>query len=364
MPSNITERDITLAAEGLFRFRELTRLLSGVQLSFTEVMIGLAGLLFYLALLRIVLRFKDFRRTDADYHWLASRHNMLGDFAKALRYLANVKSRTAETEVIHIIGLLGVNQIGRAEERTKVLISQNGEQPTIDSIFQIMLDACFLAPIPEGIIASLISAAVENRVADFRLQDAVWFFLMSYPQSATSVENALLQHKDGFPLAYARLLILLDRPSDALHLLEKATPGTELEELIRLVMQLQVCLLNPDTSRDEDTQTFQIWAESNLPTIRDLLANLAQPWEKAIAFGQLGILRAFASQLGKDREQEIAFLADEVKAQTTADPKADLLARSMEIRLNSLMKGLHRSVLWMIDLPSRPTSYVQCFSPN
>ena len=85
------------AAKSIFVFDQIKGILSGLQLSARQIVVGIAGVFFNGALLRSLLEFRRFRRNDSDYHWLAGRHNVLGRFADALTYLEKVESPVFET---------------------------------------------------------------------------------------------------------------------------------------------------------------------------------------------------------------------------------------------------------------------------
>ena len=78
---------------GLYQGKDLLQALYGRHLTLMEIAVGSAGLLFYLALLGIVLHWKEFRRGDEDYMWLAGQYNALGDFNTAIKYNKQIKTK-------------------------------------------------------------------------------------------------------------------------------------------------------------------------------------------------------------------------------------------------------------------------------
>jgi len=337
-PSQMTFSDIHSTAVSLYQFKELYKLLTGVKLTFAQVAIGSAGLLFYLALFRILTRVKDFRRSDEDYHWLASRQFMLGNFAAGLRYLNSIEKPIPETEFHRVLGLLGVNEIEKAEETARRVIEQKGDKPTTDQVFSVLGGAPLFVPLPEHVIFALMTKAIEDGVSDVYLMDAVGMMAADSLVLRDRLLELLLPTKSDHPLTISLLLILSDKPLDALAVVQQATPGTELEEIVRLVMQLRASLLNPNTSYEEDSQTLAKWRDSDLQTVRSILPNLSSKREKALAYGQVGGIRPLALVFDKQTEQELTYLADQLKAEVRGDAIAEMMVKVTEQRIESEVK--------------------------
>jgi hypothetical protein len=138
-PAQIKLEDVATTASGLFSFRELGRLLFGAQLSARQIAVAMAGLVFYLGLLRILLRFKDFARTDDDYNWLASNNNMLGKFTTAMHFIRNIKARTKEAEYSYMVSLLGVNQVEAAVDRAEAVLQHLDEVSEKNRVSQVLI---------------------------------------------------------------------------------------------------------------------------------------------------------------------------------------------------------------------------------
>jgi hypothetical protein len=334
----MTFSDIHSTAVSLYQFKELYKLLTGVKLTFAQVAIGSAGLLFYLALFRILTRVKDFRRSDEDYHWLASRQFMLGNFAAGLRYLNSIEKPIPETEFHRVLGLLGVNEIEKAEETARRVIEQKGDKPTTDQVFSVLGGAPLFVPLPEHVIFALMTKAIEDGVSDVYLMDAVGMMAADSLVLRDRLLELLLPTKSDHPLTISLLLILSDKPLDALAVVQQATPGTELEEIVRLVMQLRASLLNPNTSYEEDSQTLAKWRDSDLQTVRSILPNLSSKREKALAYGQVGGIRPLALVFDKQTEQELTYLADQLKAEVRGDAIAEMMVKVTEQRIESEVK--------------------------
>jgi hypothetical protein len=335
-PAQITLENFATTASGLFSFSELKRLLVGTQLSARQIAVAMAGLIFYLGLLRILLRFNEFARTDDDYIWLAGNNNFLGKFTTALRFLTNVKATTKEVEYEYMVSLIGVNQVEAATDRTKRVLHHFGEDPNKNRISQVLLEACAVYPIPRHIILTLIERGISEQIQDAILQNSISLLGANSDWLCASAERLITEQKGQYPLTHAALAIAEGCYAEARELLMRAVPGSELDEVVRLGMLLRASVLDPSTTEDEDLRAYDQWVQSDLRTIRDLLPALCHPWEKTIAFAQLAFARLVSTIVGHDREQEIAFLSDRIKEEVKGNPLAELAVKSIEIRLASL----------------------------
>ncbi len=330
------QQHLLATAISLYRFQELIRILSGQALSFAQILTGIAGLLFYLALLRIAMSFRDFRRDDEDYHWLAARQNMLGNFAAGFRFLRRVKSITKTTEWHAVTSLLGLNEIERAERRAQSFLIQDGVSPTSDLTFSLMAHASFYAPIPDDSVLSLVRHGLEKQVSDIILQDTTVVFASNSKPVLEGLVEIFTPLHSKYPLTSAQLMILTNDNASAITLLDQAKPGSELEEITRLVMKLRATVADPTTTDEEDAEAFLHWIETTFPTIRELLPSLLQPTDKIIAFGQLAVLKKIATILGQERVQEqLTFILDELKEQLSGQTGESVI-KALEIRLDSI----------------------------
>ena len=339
-PSDIQQEHLATAVAGLFRFRELIRLFSGVQLSPAEFIITITGLVFYLALIRVLLRFKEFRKTDEDYIWLATQNDRLGRFRIAMSQLRNVKNRTSQAEIATVVALLGLNQIQQAEDRVALVLQQNDQPHDADNIFAGLIDACVFTPIPEHILIAIFQRGIEQQVSDVRLQDAISIFAGDSETIGNALTDIISETDNHYPLSRIALYIATGRFSEAQEVLNRTTPENSLEKIAHLVMFLRAELENPEITADEEDRIFMRWAETKLPTIVALLPELSTAWEKAFAFVFLAYPRFVATAIASDREQEISYLCDNLQRDVKGDSVAETIVQASELRIARLTKEI------------------------
>src|SRR5438270_4986692 len=112
----------------------------GTNISCLEIIIAASGLILYLATLRILLRLKEFTRTDEDNVWLAANNIRLGKFTTALEFIRNIKITSPESQQLQIAALLGVNHLDEAIEKAKLfeLDLLNMEAPIASLTFYLI----------------------------------------------------------------------------------------------------------------------------------------------------------------------------------------------------------------------------------
>jgi hypothetical protein len=199
----------------------------------------------------------------------------------------------------------------------------------------VLLDACAVFPIPQHTILVLIERSINEQVLDAILQDSITILAADSDWLPVSVERLVIGQEGQYPLTYAALAISKDCYAEARELLIRAVPGSELDEIVRLGMLLRASVLDPSTTADEDLRAYDQWAQSDLRTIRGLLPALSHPWEKTIAFAQLAFARLISTMVADDREQEISYLCDRIKEEVKGNPIAELVVKSIEIRIAS-----------------------------
>lgn len=165
-----------------------------------------------------------------------------------------------------------------------------------------------IARISESVVASLFEQAITEKVSDAYLQDPTQILFQAYPTIFDQLGPILAKHKIDYPITNAQLLMLIGQSGAAIDTLEAASPGTDLEEIVRLVLLLRAYLANPNSTGDQDVQIFRKWADSKLPDIRNSLSGVAKPLEKVMVYGQLRLV-FFGGRGPRERKTARDFLS-------------------------------------------------------
>lgn len=331
--AGITFTHLGESAADLFKFKQLLALLSGRPLPQAEILSGFVGLLFYTAYCRTLLRFREFRQTDDDRHWLAGAHSLLGQFAIALRVLGSVRSPTAATHHGRVVAFLGLNELAQAEREAALYLADSGETITGVRLLRVLIDCAVLAPIPPDSLLSLFKKSVQEEVPDFVLADAVHTFLIMCPSLLKQIRTVTDGAKTSRPLAFGSLAMLDGRFEEARETLDRATPGSEVEEVTREMLRLLAKLEDPTTSKDDAAIAFSEWAAERLPAVAVLVAEVTDPFELFALLGLFVKVRKFASIVAPELGDRITYHAEQIKVRVAGHPVYGPASSAIEHRI-------------------------------
>lgn len=315
--SAITLGDLWATGAQLLKAKEPLKVLQGTRLTEHQLLVGFVGLLFYLALLKTLTEFKEFKRTDGDYVWLATAANALGNFAAALRHLRKVESWNADARATEIVALLGVNEIDAAEEKVGQLIEYNHKDRSPEAIFGIVWSACLMNPISNDTNVSIFQHALRSNMQDAFVQDSA-AAAGQIPEVKDRVRALFDPVKQTYPLTWARLSILAGEPAAAVEFLRQIKPTALLDEVVGMVLQMLGTISNPEASEEEAAKYFREWVELAIPKIRALMRVEGKSWERTVTFSQIMAVLTVAREATPERVEELTFLADSFKDKTEA----------------------------------------------
>ncbi|HTR35097.1 MAG TPA: hypothetical protein VMH80_04305 [Bryobacteraceae bacterium] len=312
--SEVTLSDLwTMGTQLIHAEDTLWRMFKGTKLTPNEITIGVIGLLFYLALVKTLLEYKEFRRNDEDYVWLANAASRLGNFAAALRQLNNIHSWNAEAYSAKILALIGVNQVEEAEKQTQLLLEHQKKDASPEGVFGTLWQAYLLGPVSDNVGVALLQRAMDLKVRDAFLEDSV----------GVDAANPLVQQKatdmfslarDTYPLTLARVRAVSGDWAGVSEILRQFKPAFPVDEVIALVIGVAATVADPQTTAEQDSQNFRDWAAQSLPRIKLLIKEPLQPWEQVLMFSELQRTLLLARRLAPERVEEVIYLGDSVKA--------------------------------------------------
>jgi hypothetical protein len=315
----LTLGDLRATAHQVLEAEEPLKVIKGLQLTLHELTVAVVGLLFYLALAKIVTEFKEFARQDEDHLWLAQIDNQLGQFALALRHLDKVKSPTLEARGARAIALLGVNDLKAAEETIDLMLIDQHKERTPEEVFANLWQGCLFAPVPQEVHLAALKRAIELKVSDVFIQDMIGTSVQSSPLVAQNVGTMFPADSANYPLTAARLALVRNDMDAAREILKSTKPVNPVDEIVWRVMHVSVLLSDPHSTEAQDMQSFQQWLDENLPVIRELMNKASKPWERVVVFVQLTAILEGAKAGAPARVQELTYLSDYMKAQTQGE---------------------------------------------
>jgi hypothetical protein len=316
LPATLEVTDVLNSARGLFGFQESTKMLLGSEIHILQVIQSISGLLYYLTLLRVLINIKKFKRTDKDYNWIVGRQNMLGNFASAINYSENIKQPNEETFFNNAVSYCGVNRLEDAKNSAKLLIQRRGENPTADLIFAIIHDALLVVTVGSHITREVFYLGMRDGVSDAILMDAISIHLLEESGFFDDHFRCVLNdNKNSYPLTFSLVLLFSDQRAEALNILDRITPGSELEEIVRLTLTLRIKISDTSIEENEYRDILRQWMNREFEIIKSSISDVPNDIGVVIIYFQLIFVRMSCEDLLKEREQEVQYLMNSIKGE-------------------------------------------------
>ena len=293
----------------------LWTILRGANPTVSQIVIAFVGLLFNLALLKVL--FRDFWRNDEDYTWLAITANTLGNFSIALRYLRKVKTWTQRSRSIEIVSLLGVNQIEEAATQAESLLVLLRTPSDENAVFANLINACLSPRMPHAVYLDVLQRGIDANVSDAWMQDCVGLVAQNQLQDAALAKFSKVA--PSYPLTIARIHMLVNQFDQAAAAVETYPPTADLDRFVALVVALTVHLSDQTTTRQQDAQTFAAFADEAIPLIHKLLKSPLEHWQRIIFYTEIHRTIYLARTFAENRVEEFQHLSDKIADQQKDD---------------------------------------------
>jgi hypothetical protein len=259
-----------------------------------SLVLGIAGITFFAAVLNNLVRIRQFRRTDEDYVLLATIENQIGAFSKALRLLQKVQDqREVQAFPARATALGGLQQFPPALEEAKAFLTLDKTMklesvPTLPMFMLASLIGFSGADCKSKVefVAYAENSGLNSREVAFILE----VILSSAGEDSPSIASQLLARQifDRHPPAKAIALFCSGQREQAIDVLTAGVYNHPIDELYRRQSLLMVQLSDPDTTGSQDSETFARWITENFA---DLERTVQTSDELSDAFPLVGILR-------------------------------------------------------------------------
>jgi hypothetical protein len=336
-------RNFREVAFGLLKFRDLSDLAFGIGMPGPQILAAAVGLTFYSAVAGSLFRIKEFSRSDADLAWLASHNLRLGNFSTALNYLKSIQSNSEEFLGLKAAALLGVNAVSEAAIVAREIINSKPQTLAMNLELGLLTDLCFMFSVPEHVIAEVLRLGVQKQIPDVQLMDYLGLWGQRPRVSLADIAAFSTSLGDAYPLTRAYSAILMGDLKEGTRILMESAPEKPIEKIVRSLTLIRVALGDPETDSETDRKACLDWAKSDLPSVEEWLGNLADPFEMALAFGQLGILQMAVATFIPERLQEITYRRTLLKENCIKTPMAALMVQACELREVPLWKQINAS---------------------
>lgn len=309
------------AAAELYGFANLPSLPEEPPLN---VAVALLGLLFYSAVIKTIFSPKTFGREDADYGKVAWSFVCAGEYAQAGAWLR--KQQEINIVTFNVRAAIGMATGDFAQALSSAVNAQNsrGEDATTDAALLRLWGLRMMAlPPDEDRTVAFLDQCLQRQASDTLL--CVTF--------ANSVSSGLLSLErlpeilgrldaDAYPIARALALAWLDEPLAARQILEGASPGSEIEELLRLLYSAELNLIDSRLTDDARLEFLNDWLRDEFPVVEELSWEIPEPWKRS-ATTSLASFANLVANISPGAEVTAMRLVRQLSADVMSDDQLD-----------------------------------------
>ncbi|WP_344065647.1 hypothetical protein [Microbacterium pumilum] len=238
----------------------------------TAIPIAVVGLLYSTAMVKTLVSFSHFTRTDEDYRSLAELSVLAGNTEDGAKWIAKVKQHDVAFRTVDMqIALASGAFDDAAIDAGRVLVSEE-EPDTRDRRLMVLTFYALLLPLTSERASDFIRYFFEN-TSDSAAASFLPDLFGEYPDEVTAAVDGI--DRESAPLTFATVMRIEGDLAKAAAVLEEARPGSELEEVVRLVALGVIHLYDPTTSEEEDEDYALRWRQSAWPVVKALSADLS-----------------------------------------------------------------------------------------
>jgi hypothetical protein len=266
-PSETNWGEIRITALELFNTPHQVTDIAG--LTILQIAIAMVGLLYYIAVVKSGSGLKQFKRTDKDIRDLANLSVSAGNVTQARAWMKKEQSRNLESYVVDARIALAEGNFDEAVGSIRRNLRAKGEDDSPDSINIALISLASFTPMAPSLVTSFLRYLIDNSsdvIASLALDNPIF---LGNEREKLAKDLLDLCPEATFPLTRSVLMALLNDAGEAIAILGRATPGSEIEELMRLVWQCMLVLIDPKTTVDETSRYIDRWFDESFPIVRE-----------------------------------------------------------------------------------------------
>jgi hypothetical protein len=271
------------SALDLFTLRQISEIAS--THNHGEALISLIGLLFYSAILKTIVNLEQFKRTDDDLRALATSNIMMADFGQARKWLSQEQQRTSASFDLRARIELAAGNFSKAADQVRDSLRLSDKDDDPDSVNRVMSVLSFAAPMSLQLRISYVRYIINSSRSDILTLLAIDNSIVGLRPPSESQLKLSVEAKEyaqlladcpeeDYPLSRARLMAMNEDFEEAIGILERAQPGSEVEEIIRLTSACIFECANPNVNMDHTRSYVERWLNESLPVVKDLSAGV------------------------------------------------------------------------------------------
>jgi hypothetical protein len=353
VPPEFSYAGASESINSLYKFQQFSILFEGKKLNLNEMLMGISGLMFYLALIRNVFNIKEFKRNDEDIIWLMARYNQQGKYKACLRLVKQLKGKSPGSDYNEIVACIGDNNMDRARKK----LSQIKTDFTLDehhTLYVQLFNISFLNNFDKSILLELIEEAIIYDFPDVLLMDSI-VIMNETEEFYLKALEIINQFAEKYPFTLLQLYIQLNRIEESLLLLKSLNVKEPFEIFIKSTKELQILIfsLKHDLSEKKIFSLFEL-VDNTLSSIGHVYKILKTKYEKLIFYGHLNLFEIvlalfhelFLEILPEDYNYDAAMkdivdLKLKIKEEFLDDEGAQLQFKAAD-NMNSILKQTYK----------------------
>lgn len=271
-PGLVGAEGIADVGQDFLTLRRIRAVFESEPLRASDYYVIVAALLYDMAIVRTLLNFKEFGRTEEDNRVIAACFGRIGAFDDGLLWLEKCGSQTSDTGLTVRIGLLlGVNRIDHARTDAEHLLqlrkTAGSASDDANSVEELIHDIGITVPLPAHTSHRVLGILLNSNAPAATMVCALQIALVCGKLPA----DALTQYKsEPFPtLVRVRAATLLREHELAGQLLDGYVPETALDDFTARCLRI-LAIITPTSSVEEDRKQLGAWLDANLDHLLEL----------------------------------------------------------------------------------------------
>lgn len=269
----------------MLKFKKIQDITDFRNMAFIEIVIIASGVLYYYTLLKVMIRFKEFKRADDDYRAFAELFTAVGKFDKSLNYLKKVKIPNLNDFGLKSVCFVGKNKIDEAYKCAKLYLNGYEKKATKNDVFSFVLDLVTLYNVPKEYFFNVIKKGISSSIRDSRLYSIILPTLKQFDPPPNEDFEKLFQNpiiKDSYPMSYSYILISRSRYNEALKILSKIMPKSNIDKYIHISLWIILQCKIGETEQSQKEIDIPL-LEVRLTEFSKIARKLTTDWEKSCA---------------------------------------------------------------------------------
>lgn len=258
-------------------------------MSFNDVLLSVATLLFYFVLLRSILRFKEFARKDDDYASIAHILTTRGRYQEALGQLQKIRVMSATHESYKIGPNLGLGRIDRAYAMAERWLQSQDDSLTVspEAVYSaLIMTAIANYSLPTKSMIAMLEGAQKSKCVDSMMASAVMALASLDQLTPAECRMAFTAGTETqYPLTHAMILVCEENHSEALEMLDHSTSTVPSDQLMKMTYLLLFGMPAKIQQGEDPGQLAKDWIAANFDHYRALCDLCVENWNEEIVLG-------------------------------------------------------------------------------